>query len=327
MKNKIFKLLKILLPLSLGVFLIYYSYHQFTDDQRNDIYTYIKMADYRWVLLSMLIALASHLSRAWRWNYMLDGLGKTPKLITNIMAIGVGYAMNIFIPRSGEISRAAIVNRHSGIAFDKAIGTIIAERVLDLIILLIISVTAISMAGDEIIQFFWGLLSDAFAKADTQQLLIYGVVALVILSILIILLRYLNLMGKIKGFLRGIQDGFFTIWTMQQKWAYLGHTLFIWGMYVLMFYISTFALPGTSSIAIPAILCAFVAGSFAVAFTNGGFGAYPLFIAAVLLFFNVPETLGTSFGWILWISQTLLVLVYGLLSFVLLSFQQTTRHR
>ena len=110
---------------------------------------------------------------------------------------------------------------------------------------------------------------------------------------------------------------------MEKKWWYLLHTLFIWFMYLLMFYVSIFALPGTSNIPLAAILCAFVAGSFAVAFTNGGFGAYPLFIAAVLLLFGVPETLGASFGWILWISQTLLVLAYGMLSFIMLSIKQT----
>lgn len=110
---------------------------------------------------------------------------------------------------------------------------------------------------------------------------------------------------------------------MEQKWLYLAHTLFIWSMYLLMFYVSVFALPETALMPVSGILSAFVAGSFAVAFTNGGFGAYPYFIAQVLLLFGITETLGTSLGWILWTSQTALVLVYGLVSFIMLSIKNS----
>ncbi|WP_292891317.1 lysylphosphatidylglycerol synthase transmembrane domain-containing protein [Nonlabens sp.] len=319
MKKLIFKILKIALPLLLGFFLIYYSYNQFTDLERDKIYSYLLDADYTWIVLSVILAFLSHLSRAWRWNYMLETLGASPKFITNIMAIGAGYAMNLIIPRSGEISRAAIVNRSDQVPMDKAIGTIIAERVLDLIVLLIITAVAILTAGDAIINFFKAHLNSAFAKAEPSKILLYSGIFIVLVFLIIFISRRIQLFNRLKSFILGVKEGFVTIWTMKKKWWYFFHTLFIWVMYVLMFYVSTFAIPGIGNIPLSALLCAFVAGSFAVAFTNGGFGAYPYFIAQVLLIFGISEPLGTSFGWILWLSQTLLVLVYGSLSLLLLS--------
>jgi uncharacterized protein (TIRG00374 family) len=320
-KKVVFKILKITLPLLLGFFLIYYSYTQFTDLERDKIYSYLLEANYAWILLSLVFAFLSHLSRAWRWNYMLETLGTTPKFITNVMAIGAGYAMNLVIPRSGEISRAAIINRSDQVPMDKAIGTIIAERVLDLIVLLIITAVAILTAGDAIINFFKTRLDDAFAKAELSKILLYIGIFLVLVILIVFISRRIQLFNRLKSFILGMKEGFMTIWTMKKKWWYFLHTLFIWGMYLLMFYVSIFAIPGIEAIPTSAILCAFVAGSFAVAFTNGGFGAYPYFIAQVLLVFGVSETLGTSFGWILWLSQTILVLVYGLLSLLLLSLK------
>lgn len=323
MKKALLKSLKIILPLALGAFLIYYSLSQFNDDQINEIKKYLIDADYSWIIIGVIIAFLSHLSRAWRWNYMLKAIGHQPKFITNVIAIGTGYAMNIFIPRSGEIARAVVVHRVDGVPVDKAIGTIIAERVLDFIILLIITATALLISGEVIIDFFMSRLNAAFAKADTSTLITYSTITIVLTILLIVAIKYLKPFSKIKSFIDGLKDGFETIWTMEQKWLYLAHTLFIWGMYILMFYVSIFALPGTAQLPASAILSAFVAGSFAVAFTNGGFGAYPYFIAQVLLLFGIAETLGTSLGWILWISQTALVLVYGLVSFIILSFKNS----
>lgn len=307
----------------LGLFLVYVSYSQFSSDQIETIKEDIKGANYWWIALGMLLALCSHLSRAWRWNYMLQAIGHRPKYLHNIIAIGAGYAMNLLIPRSGEVSRAVIVNRTDGVPVDKAIGTIIAERVLDLIILLLITAIALVTAGDRVIQFFSDRLDSAFAKAELSQLIYLSLAVVILVAIVIYALKYFKILHKLRNFIRGLKEGFMTIWTMEKKWLYLIHTLFIWIMYLLMFYVSIFAIPALSSVPIAGVLSAFVAGSFAVAFTNGGLGAYPLFIAQVLILFQVPETLGTALGWILWLSQTALVLVYGLLSFLLLSLKSS----
>ncbi|BAO54729.1 putative dolichol-P-glucose synthetase [Nonlabens marinus S1-08] len=307
----------------LGAFLIFISYQQFTPDQLEEIKSYLRDADYSYIAIGLVFAMLSHLSRAWRWNYMLAALDKKPTFLNNIIAIGSGYAMNLIIPRSGEVTRAVIVKRTDDIPIDQGLGTIIAERVLDFILLLAITATALLTASSEILDFFRDGLNSAFAKANPIKITVYLSILAVLTVAGIFLLKKLKLMKKVRSFLVGIQDGFTTIWTMKHKWWYLAHTLFIWGMYLAMFYVCIFAIPDTDSMPLSAVLCAFVAGSFAVAFTNGGFGAYPYLISQVLLLFGYGATVGTAFGWIIWLSQTSLVIVFGLLCFLLFSIRKT----
>lgn len=323
MKKAVIKILKVLLPLLLGAFLIFISYNQFTVSQLEEIKSYLRDANYSYIVLGLVFAMLSHLSRAWRWNYMLAALGKKPTFLNNIIAIGSAYAMNLIIPRSGEVTRAVIVNTTDDIPVDKGLGTIIAERVLDFIILLAITATALLTASTELLEFFREGMNSAFAKANPFKIIAILVIIALICVIGIFLLKKLNLMRKVRTFLQGIKDGFTTIWTMEKKWYYLGHTLFIWGMYLLMFYVSIFAIPDTDSMPLSAVLCSFVAGSFAVAFTNGGFGAYPYLISQVLLLFGYSATVGTAFGWIVWLSQTALIIVFGLICFLLFSIRKS----
>lgn len=250
---------------------------------------------------------------------MLDALGYKPSFLTNTTAIGVGYAMNMFIPRSGELSRAAIVNRTDNIPVDQAFGTIVAERLLDLIMLAAIACTAVILSGQILVDFFEDLIHSAFAEANPAKTTIYLAFLLLLMGIAYFILKKIKLLAKLRKFIIGLKQGFNTIWTMKKKWLYLGHTVFIWFMYLVMFYVNIYALEATSDLTLAAVLCAFVAGSLAIAFTNGGFGAYPYMVAQILLLFNLEETAGTSLGWLLWLSQTFLVLFYGLISLILLS--------
>lgn len=163
--------------------MIYLSYSQFTSAQLEEIKVYLRDADYSFIALGMLFAMLSHLSRAWRWNYMLAALDKKPTFLNNIIAIGSGYAMNLIIPRSGEVTRAVIVNRTDDIPVDQGLGTIIAERVLDFILLLAITATAMLTASNEILKFFENGLESAFAKANPIKIITYSIILIIIISI------------------------------------------------------------------------------------------------------------------------------------------------
>lgn len=153
-----------------------------------------------------------------------------------------------------------------------------------------------------------------------EKLLIAGSVVLVffLLFLTVVFKTNMPISGKIRYFLKGVKEGIFTVIHMKKKWAYLFHTLFIWVMYLLMFYVAIFALDETAHISVGTALTAFIVGGFTIAFTNGGFGSYPFFIAEVLLLFGVTLTVGTAFGWIVWISQFFMTLVLGGASFILL---------
>ena len=128
---------------------------------------------------------------------------------------------------------------------------------------------------------------------------------------------------KIKGFVTGLKEGVFSILKMKHKWAFIFHTFFIWGMYILMFYVTTFALPEISQVTIGIV--AFIAASFTIAATNGGVIAYPLAVMTTFSLFGVDETPSYAFGWIMWSSQTLMLVVLGIISLVFLPIYNTKK--
>ena len=123
---------------------------------------------------------------------------------------------------------------------------------------------------------------------------------------------------KIKTFISGLLEGVFSIFKMRNKWAFIGHTIFIWSMYIAMFYTTSFSLTELNNIPFGAILIGFISASFSIAATNGGIGSYPIAVYAAFSLFAIPESPSIAFGWIVWTSQTLLLVLAGGLSLMLL---------
>lgn len=311
---KIFKkILNITLPLLLGVFLVYYAYNKFTEEQIAEMKNYFQSANYFYLALSLLFMKVSHASRAYRWKYSLQYLGYSSGFWNNFMAISVGYLLNLTVPRSGEISRAVVLQKYNKIPFDKGFGTIIAERIIDLVFLLFFVLLALTLQYQQLI----GFISSHIPVA--QLAVIIGV--LVLLGIVGLYLLYTS-QWKIFVFIRtkiaGLVEGVLSIFKMPRRVPFLFHTFVIWISFVLTFYFGTKVLPETSNISFGVTLLSFVVGSLAISFTNGGIGAFPLLIAEIMALYGIPLTVGTAFGWILWTTQTLLVLFLGGLAFLLL---------
>ncbi|MDO4229780.1 MAG: lysylphosphatidylglycerol synthase transmembrane domain-containing protein [Capnocytophaga sp.] len=307
------KLIKIIVPLVLGCFLCWYAYSQFTEEQLREIKEKFFKADYFYVGLSVFLGFLSHISRALRWQLLLTPLGYRAKAGNRIMAVFIGYLVNITIPRSGEISRALVINRYDNVPFDKSFGTIISERVIDVILLLLFTLSAF------LIQF--ELISDfLLSKIPFQKLLLIGIVGIVAVGFFLWWLYKSknSFTNKISNFLLGLKEGIFSIVKLKQRKVFIFHTIFIWTMYFFMFYVAFFALPETSEVTFSTVLTAFVVGSFAITFTNGGFGSYPFFIAEILFLFSIPLVIGTALGWIMWVSQFFMTLFFGGISFILL---------
>ena len=229
------------------------------------------------------------------------------------MAVCVAYLMNIFIPKSGEISRALVLKKYEGVPFDKGFGTIITERVVDLVLLLAFTLIALLLEFDVL----YGYLTQV-VPVKTVIIALGGLGGLFLVFVLF--LKYSNslLSQKIKGLVSGLKEGVFSILKMKKKGAFIFYSLMIWILYVLAFYIGTQALVETNDIAIGTIIITFVVGSFAFAFTNSGFGSYPAAIAGILLIFGIEATVGTALGWIVWTSNIAYILLFGGLSFIFL---------
>ena len=310
MNSKTKKAIKIGIPLLLAIFFGWYTFSKLPVEE---FIPYFKNANYSWIILGIFCGILSHLSRAYRWKFMLEPLGFKPKLPNSIMAVFIAYLANFGIPRSGEVLRAAVFTNYEDVPFEKGFGTIVAERIADMLVMVgIISIT-LFLEFEFIVQFFQEKFNPNTIVIGTIGLLISGVVFLVFIR-----RSKLKIAIKIKEFVNGLIEGVLSIFKMKKKWAFIFHTLFIWAMYLLMFYFTSFAVEDLLGIPFAAILIGFIAASFTIAATNGGIFVYPLAIGAAFSLFAIPETPSIAFGWIVWTSQTLLILFIGSLSFLFL---------
>jgi len=286
----------------------------------------IRNANFYWILLSLFFGLLSHISRTIRWNLLIEPLGKKPRTVNTFLAVMVGYFANLALPRMGEISRCGIISKYEDISFSKLVGTVVLERVLDIIMLFIFLLIALSTQFSIIADFFKQnpkvseKLSNVFASAYTLYIIL-GI------SLTIWLLRkkfkHTSFFKKIDQTLRSFMDGFRTIKKIDNKWPFVLHTVFIWVMYYLMTYICFFSFGFTSNLPALAGLTVFVMSAFGmVAPVQGGFGAWHFMVIGTLLVYlpgvaNI-ENLSKSFALVVHGAQTAMIIIVGALSVIAL---------
>lgn len=314
MKKEIGKWLTVLIPLLIGISIIYYQYTTLTSDEIQKIKISFEKANYYYILLSLAIASIGYWSRAYRWKFALNHMGYDTKFSNNFFTVCVSYLVNLTVPRSGEISRAALLKKYENVPFDKAFGTIVAERIVDLLIFFLFVFIGFVSQFDTIYQF---LLSE---NISFQSLIITGVFGIILFVIFVFIWIYAEwkIILKLKKKMSGLVEGISTVYKMENKWKYIFHSFFIWFTYLIMFYVAVFALPETSEINFDIVIMGFIFGSLAVGFSNGGLGAYPFSIALIFSLYGITKDVGTAFGWLVWTSQTILTILLGLVSYVLL---------
>jgi uncharacterized protein (TIRG00374 family) len=311
-------------PLALGVFLIWISLSKLTPEDIESVKTSFKTANYWWVLLSLTLGVLSHFSRAYRWKFMLEPLGYNPNFLNSAMAVIIAYLVNLGIPRAGELSRAAVLTEYEDVPFEKGFGTIVAERMADLIMYAFFILLAF-FAQFELIK---NELSKKLPENPLHTaILMSGFVLLIYFSLKHLKKSKKKSVKKLRNFIAGLIVGAKSIFTMKKKWSFIFHTFFIWAMYLLMLYVAKFAIPETANISLNAVLISFVIGTFSYAATNGGIGAYPIAIQSALLLYGISDVAGLSFGWIMWTSQTLMVLFFGGLSFLILPIYNKSKQK
>ena len=321
MNNRSKKILKTILPIALGVFLVWYWYNSTSPSDREQILFHIKNADLFWVGLSILLGILGHISRAVRWNYLLEPLGYKPKLSNNILIILMAYFANLGIPRMGDLLRAPALATYENVPVEKGFGTIITERVIDVIMLLSIIAITFLLHTDIIL----GYLQEIGLPMNKILILIaIGLLGLVVFTAFI---KKSNngFAIKVKKFVNGLMEGVLSIFKMKYKWLFLLHTFFIWGCYVGMLWVIKFTVPETMALSLGQLMVAFVAGALAMMFTNGGIGLYPIAVSQALAIFGISKVSGDAFGWIMWIAQTLMIVVFGAISFLILPLLNRNR--
>ncbi len=313
----------------LGLGLIWLFYDALCPDQKNDLFNAFRTADYTWVVLSLIIGWLSHLSRAYRHLYLLKPLGFKVSFWNSYHALMTGYLVNLAFPRAGEPYRAGVLNKKEKVPFQKVFGTILAERAIDVAMLGIITVIMLLLQMDKL-----DLFTDKISNFNTQSgcgnsaifsilggIVKWGVIIGFFAGLALFVFKA-SIRNKIIEFIKGIIEGAFAIFKSEDKVPFIGHTIFIWIMYISMFSICFYAIQETATLGIDAMLAGFVAGTVGMIVVQGGIGVYPAFVGLIItIYVSEVGAIGISpealaLGWIIWTSQTIMMIVLGLVSFI-----------
>lgn len=333
-KKKLLAFLKIVVPLAIGAYLIWYFYSILSPEEKDKLFSAFSNANYWWIFLSLALGWLSHLSRSYRWRFMFEPLGEKLNFWSSYHAIMIGYIINMMVPRLGEASRAGVIAATDDIPFEKSFGTIIAERVVDVFFLALIIGIAIFLQYDRIDELMAvanSMKSDAKESTATMYYVLLAIAAIALAGLIILVKVKPAFKEKITGIIKGFSDGLKTILTMKKKWYYLLHSLFIWSMYVAMFWVCFYSLEETSTISADGIMAGFIAGTIGFIVVQGGLGVYPLFVGTVITLYLNPELLSstgqadgsaTGLAWLIWGSQTILIILCGLVSLYLVQVKK-----
>lgn len=305
--------LKNLLPIFIGVFCIYYSFKDISFSEFKEYFTKI---NYLWVFVGIFLGALSHISRSYRWKFLIEPLGYKLGFINSVLTVFSAYLINYTIPRAGDIARGTMISKYENIPFEKAIGTIVAERAVDVISILVIIMIGLIIEFDKISN----KLTDFLEQSDFSTLLWSSLIVLFIVASLYLIIKRFKFYKKIKLFLTGLIDGITIIFRMKKRNQFIFHSVFIWVMYVLMFYFTSKAFVGLNQVSFFELMISFTLAALSIMFSNGGIGIYPLAVEESLGWYGVQSTIGLAFGWVMWLSQTLMVVIFGGLSLFILPF-------
>lgn len=297
------------------MYLTWYFFNGLTDEEVQNTKDAFFEANYLWVILGIIVAFLSHLSRSYRWLFLLEPLGFTPKLSNSYHAVMAGYIINYTVPRSGEIARAGLLTSYEKVPFEKGFATIVIERLIDVVMLLIVvAITGVLQADSGQLD----QITSSESKDNTW--LLYAGIGVVLIGAIGLYFFITN--EKFKRFcldkLKGFYEGLKSIWTMKKKWAFIFHTLFIWVCYIASIWIFAQAFPETSAMEIGCVFAAFVVGATAITLLPGGIGVYPLWVNAVLALYGIHFA---GYGIFVWVVMTAMIVILGLLSLFLIQRQ------
>ena len=304
-----------LLSLALGIFLLYIVFNNIDLDLFLDR---LDNLDYSWIYLSMFISIFEHIVRGYRWNLLMQT--KKTNLSTYITThiLIVSYFFALFIPRFNDFVRCYLISKTNKVKISSSLGTVVSERIFDLISLLIISLLFFVIEFDLFVNFFstYILTNISF---DLYYLLLVFIVITIIISFLFYLNKNSNLFSsKFSEF----KSGVFSITKIYKNKKFLFSTLILWIIYFLMGYVIFFSLDETSSLGINSGIAVLVAGSLGMIVpVNAGIGAYHFLVASILLSYNLNYETGLFFATILHTSQIICLAVLGIISSLILFFK------
>ncbi len=330
MKKTFFSILKYLFFLGIGAFLTWWQISKMTPLQKIQFKESLIHAHYIYILPVFLLTIMAHISRAVRWKILIEPMGYEPKTSNTFYAVMGGYFANTFLPRAGEILRCTLLSKYDKIPVSKLFGTILVERVFDLLCYFLLLIITFLIQIETVSDFVTGKMSKMTDMGRASSL--WGILIIILISLAIIffisrhiLIKYKEhrLVIKLKGIHLGLKEGFTTILHLKKRKKFIAHSVFIWACYILQVYIGFSALDTTSSLGITAAFSVLSLVTLAMIVSPGGLGAFPVAVQQVLLIYNVDNI---SFGWLMWGVTTAIIIVVGLISFGLLIYQNRRKN-
>ena len=322
-KNHAKDILHIVLSLLLCSAILYWMYRGFDFERvRNVLFHEM---NWTWMLLSFPFGILAQAFRGWRWRQTLEPLGEYSRTSTRVYSIFLSYAASLLVPRIGEFARCGVLHRKDGVSFPKALGTVVSERVVDSLLVLL-------MAG---LTFLWQIpvfmrffdetgtsLDSIFHRFTTAGWIVTAVCGLAALVLLWLLLRKLSIYNKVKETLHSVWLGIASLRKVKNHMRFILFTLAIWVCYFLHYYLTFFCFDATAGLGVSCALVTFIVGSIAVIVpTPNGAGPWHFAVKTMLVLYGVHETDALYFVLIVHSVQTLLVLALGVFAWLGLSLK------
>ena len=310
------KALKYILFLLISSVLMYFA---FKDQNISEIISKLSTVKYEWLIISILFGALAFASRGLRWIYLINALGYKASKKNSINSVAVGYLTNILIPRAGEISRCTSLQQVEKIPFDKLFGTIILERVIDFAILITLILTTLLYKFKEINVFFKEVFGESSGNIFSNPILLFLIGFVLVIFIFKKQIKKLSFFEKIIKVLNGLKDGFSSLKKINNKTPFILHTILIWVMYILMTYVCFFAIEETKHLNLfDGIYITVIGGLGMVVPSQGGIGSYHLAVKLGLVGIGIGVQPALLFAFAVHTAQTLMAIVFGIISSLLL---------
>jgi len=313
---------KIILPLLLGGGILYWMYRGFNFESIKDVMFY--EMNWTWMLLSFPFGILAQAFRGWRWQQTLDPVGEKTRKSVTVNSIFLSYAASLLVPRIGEFTRCGVLKRWDGISFSKAIGTVVTERAVDSLVVLMVTGSTLLFQMSIFGTFFKRTGTSLDSILERFSLTGYLVTALCGIAALLLLywlLKRLYIYNKVKATLSSIWEGVMSLRKVKNLPLFLLFTIGIWLSYFLHYYLTFFCFDFTADLGIGCALVSFVVGSIAVIVpTPNGAGPWHFAVKTMLILYGVADEQALYFVLIVHTVQTLLVIALGVWAWLRLSF-------
>lgn len=321
MKSKLRNILQTLFFTVLGFAFIWWFWTKLETGEKTQIWDSLKQTNYLWFTLAIAISLFSHYVRALRWRLMSETFSCKVSRTNSFLAVMSGYLTNLAVPRLGEVVRCTMLKQSDGIPIEKSLGTIVTERIIDMILFALLLLTTIVIQKDLLFNYIEKNLN--LNVDNLIQLFIIGIVVLVIVVALFLAfkrkIQHNKTYNKTKDLIKGFLEGIKSIFKLKNTWLFIFYSILIWALWILGTFVCFQCLNKTDILTPIQALVTTVLGAFGPMITPGGIGLQPAIFAEVLETYTISRPIGYVCGWLNWLSSQVGTIVVGLIAFIYFS--------